>query len=129
MGKGRRKKPQELQQRHKITVWLTEAEKQKLTERAGQLPISAYFRELLLKGRPPKQPPIIPAVNWQAYTELSAHLQVLRQLSEQFALHTQDEQAQALARGAQRIREALEAYRMSLIDLQRGGKDDDSEDN
>lgn len=128
MCKGRRKKSEELQQKSKITVWLTKGEKDRLTERAGQLPVSQYFRETLLRGRPPKQPPIVPAVNWQAYTELSEHLQVLRQLSSQFEAHTMNEQAQALARGAQRIREALEAYRMSLIDLQHGGKDDDKQD-
>lgn len=129
MSKGRKKKPQEQKQKAKITVWLTETEKQKLTERAGEMPISAFFRALLLKGRAPKQPHKVPAVNWEAYQKLMEHLNVLRNLSEQFALHTHDEQAQALARGAQRIREMLETYRVSLIDLQRGGKEDDSKDN
>lgn len=128
MGKGRRKKPEELQQKSKITVWLTKGEKDRLTERAGQLPVSQYFRETLLRGRPPKQPPIVPAVNWQAYTELSEHLQVLRQLSSQFEAHTMNEQAQAIARYSQRIAEMLEAYRMSLIGLKHGGKEDDSQD-
>lgn len=124
MDKGRKKKPQELQQRHKITIWLTAAEKQRLTERAGEMPISGYFRELLLKGRAPKQPPKVPAINWEAYQKLTEHLNVLRNLSEQFASHTHDEQAQALARGAQRIKEILENYRISLIELKHGGKDD-----
>ena len=129
MGKGRRKKPEKLQQKSKITVWLTKGEKDRLTERAGQLPVSQYFRETLLRGRPPKQPPIVPAVNWQAYTELSEHLQVLRQLSSQFEAHTMNEQAQAIALHSQRIAEMLEGYRVSLISLQARGKDDDSEDN
>ena len=128
MGKGRKKKPEELQQKSKITVWLTKGEKDRLTERAGEMPISAFFRALLLKGRAPKQPPKVPAINWEAYQTLTEHLNVLRSLSEQFARHTHDEQAQALARGAQRIREMLEQYRISLIDLQRGGKRDDNKD-
>lgn len=128
MCKGRKKKPLGLQQRHKITIWLTATEKQRLTERAGEMPTSAYFRELLLTKRAPKQPPKVPAINWEAYQTLAEHLNVLRQLSEQFARHTHYEQAQALARGAQRIRGALEEYRMSLIALQRGGKEDDNKD-
>ena len=129
MCKGRRKKSEELQQKSKITVWLTKGEKDRLTERAGQLPVSQYFRETLLRGRPPKQPPIVPTINWEAYQKLTEHLNLLRQLLEQFARHTHNEQAQALARGAQRIRETLENYRISLIELKHGGKDDDSEDN
>lgn len=128
MGQGRKRKPQEQKQKAKITVWLTECEKQRLMERAGEMPISAFFRELLLKGRAPKRPPKVPSINWEAYQKLAEHLNVLRKLSEQFALHTQDEQAQAIARHSQRIREMLENYRIALISLQSGGKDDDKQD-
>ena len=128
MGQGRKRKPQEQKQKAKITVWLTEAEKQRLAERAGQLPISSYFRELLLKGRAPKQPPNIPTINWEAYQKLTGHLNILRQLSGQFEAHTMNEQAQAIAQHSQRIAEMLEAYRMSLIGLKHGGKEDDSQD-
>lgn len=126
--RGRKKKPEAQKQRQKLTVWLSDAEKEKLVARAGTLPVSTYFRETLLRGRPPKQPPIVPAVNWQAYTELSEHLQVLRQLSSQFEAHTMNEQAQAIARHSQRIAEMLEGYRVSLISLQARGKDDDKQD-
>lgn len=120
MGKGRKKKAEELKQKYKITIWLTLEEKEKLTSRAGQLPISSYFRETLLKGRSPKQPPQIPAINLEAYKELSKHIKILRQLSEQFSSHTTLEQAQALAAHSQRIRDMLDKYRLSLIELQRG---------
>lgn len=127
MGKGRKKKPEELQQKCKLTIWLTTEEKERLKQRAGQLPVSQYFRETLLNGRPPKQPPSVPAINWQVYTELSEHLQALRQLSSQFAAHSINEQAQAIARHSHRIREMLENYRITLISLQSGGKDDDKQ--
>lgn len=117
MGKGRKRKAEELKQKYKITIWLTLEEKEKLTSRAGQLPISSYFRETLLKGRSPKQPPIIPSINFKAYRELATHVKTLKKLADIFGSHTQNEQALALAKGSRQIKEALEQYRVTLISL------------
>ena len=116
--RGRKKKPEAQKQRQKLTVWLSDAEKEKLVARAGTLPVSTYFRETLLRGRSPKQPPQIPAINLEAYKSLSEHIAILRQLTQQFAEHTQDEQARALRRGTEAIKKMLEDYRISLISLQ-----------
>lgn len=118
MARGRKKKNETEQQKHKITIWLTMEEKERLTARAGQIPISRFFRETLLRGRAPKLPPQIPAVNLEAYKSLSEHIAILRQLTQQFSEHTQDEQARALRRGAEAIKKMLEDYRISLISLQ-----------
>ena len=118
--RGRKKKPEAQKQRQKLTVWLSDAEKEKLVARAGTLPVSTYFRETLLRGRSPKQPPTI--------RELSEYLKMLKQLSEQFGAHTQNEQAQALARGAAQIKEILERSRIALISLQNGTKGHDKQD-
>lgn len=126
--RGRKKKPEAQKQRQKLTVWLSDAEKEKLVARAGTLPVSTYFRETLLRGRSPKQPPTIPEINLQAYRELSEYLKMLKQLSEQFGAHTQNEQAQALARGAAQIKEILERSRIALISLQNGTKGHDKQD-
>lgn len=127
MARGRKKKPEEQRQNEKITVWLTEAEKHKLTERTGNMAVSQYFRELLLRGRAPKLPPIIPEVNLQVYKNLSEHHTTLKQLSEQFAAHSHNEQALALANHAEKIRTILENYRISLISLSPRKKGHDCE--
>ena len=130
MKRGRKRKPEELRQRQKLTIWLTDIEKERLVARAGTLPISEYFRTLLLSGRAPKQPPIIPEVNLQVYKELSEHLTTLKRLSEQFAAHTYSEQAQAIANHADRIKVMLERYRVSLITLlTQENKHNDKQDN
>lgn len=118
MAKGRKKKPEEQKQSEKITIWITPSEKAKLIERAGNISVSQYFRETLLRGRSPKRPPQIPAINLQAYRELSEYLKILKRLSEQFSAHTQSEQAQALAKGTGQIKEILERSRIALLALQ-----------
>lgn len=129
MERGRKRKPEELKQRQKLTIWLTDLEKEKLVTRAGTLPISEYFRTLLLSGRAPKQPPTIPEVNLHVYKELSEHLTTLKRLSEQFATHTHSEQAQAIANHADRIKAMLERYRVSLITLLQENKHNDKQGN
>ena len=118
MARGRKRKLESQQQKHKITIWLTMEEKERLTARAGQIPISRFFRETLMRGRSPKQPPTIPEINLQAYRELSEYLKILKRLSEQFSAHTQSEQAQALAKGTGQIKEILERSRIALLALQ-----------
>ena len=117
MARGRKKKNETEQQKHKITIWLTMEEKERLTARAGQIPISRFFRETLMRGRSPKQPPVIPTINIETYKELSEHLKVLQQFINAFNNHSSEEQARAIAQHSERIREMLEAYRISLITL------------
>lgn len=128
MARGRKRKPESQQQNQKITVWLTVEEKEKLIQRAGLLPVSRYFRETLLRGRAPKQPPVVPSPNWKAYRELAGHMTVLRELSNQFKIHTEIEQAQALRNYSEQIREMLEKYRISLITLSTAEKGHDFKD-
>ena len=117
MTRGRKRKSEEQQQKCKITIWLTAEEKEKLLKRTGSIAVSKYFRETLLRGRAPKLPPSVPEINWRAYRELSEHIQTLRQFIAAFQSHRHEEQARAIAQHSERIREMLEAYRISLITL------------
>ena len=128
MTRGRKRKSEEQQQKCKITIWLTAEEKEKLLKRTGSLAVSKYFRETLLRGRAPKQPPVVPSPNWKAYRELAGHMTVLRELSNQFKIHTEIEQAQALRNYSEQIREMLEKYRISLITLSTAEKGHDFKD-
>ena len=70
-----------------------------------------------MKGRSPKQPPVIPTINIETYKELSEHLKVLQQFINAFNNHSSEEQARAIAQHSERIKDMLEAYRSSLITL------------
>ena len=129
MARGRKRKEQGLQQKQKITIWLTELEKQKLIARAGTMPISRYFRETLLRGRAPKLPPNVPELNWRVYKELSEHIQTLRQFIAAFQSHRQEEQAHAIAQHSARIKDMLEQYRLSLISLSQSKEKENDKQN
>ncbi len=121
---GRNKKTDADKQKCKMTIWLTENDKRKLTERAGSMPVSQYFRHTLLKGRVPKLPPIVPPVNMTAYLELCGHIKILKRLSDLYLRLEPDGRAEILRKHAEQILETLERYRGRLLSLEKAERND-----
>lgn len=126
MSRGRPQKALAEKKDRKITVWMSQKEKDKLLQEIGVTTASEYFRKFLLTHKPPKLPPNVPAINWEKYQELDAHIKTLRNLSLQFQAHTRDEQAQAIALNAWKIMRMVQDYRTTLIALQDARNDSEN---
>jgi hypothetical protein len=78
--KGRRPLPPELRRRRRVQLWLTEAELEKVRQRAEQarLPVAAYARAAALRESPPGP---VPVLNIQFVGELGRLANNLNQLT------------------------------------------------
>ena len=106
----------------KILVSLTEAEKDEITKRAGQIPIARYCREYLLTCKAMKVPPVIPEANLRIYSESASQVDMLSTLSEELKEYERCAKEgqmaiEAIRDNIEKLRIIMDDYRLSLLKL------------
>lgn len=105
-------KPEEQQRKHRISIFLTDAEYALIKDKAGAYELPAYVRTCALDGAFAPKPATIPQLNIEVWKKLGRCTNNLNQLSRHMNQLAQHE----LVIDLDDLRQTLAAFRTALID-------------